>query len=191
MPTNYNELKTKLEYGLKPITKDEDGDYAIWIFITNSGSLRRSIYTKSMSECVDTLGLISNTEKEINDYCREHQAEIVGYYKEPIKHYEVGQLVDILESARECGNYDEWCDTKKVMVGQKGLEVKEVYNNGLYYTIHPSITIWNKDKSDYFSFRLEYLSPHTSEIGLKEQEAIDIVNRLAEQGKIKNKVELI
>jgi len=154
----YNKLKTAIEHGRMPITEDKDGNKTIWTSIKINGDLRRSSYYFDLEGCINTLGIIASPEEEINKYEKEEE-KLTDYYQPKIKQYEVGQLVDILESARDIGNFEDWDNKAKEMVGQKGLKIQNVYHNAsvFYYEIE------TKDGSDWYFFSHNCLAPHFGE----------------------------
>jgi hypothetical protein len=62
--------------------------------------------------------------------------------------YQVGDKVEILENARECGDFHIWASEKHNMVGQLGFEINEVVDGmgGIRYWIY------NFEKSGIFLF---------------------------------------
>lgn len=62
--------------------------------------------------------------------------------------YQVGDIVEILENASECGDYQYWNDGAIDMVGQSGFEIRGVRDRqeGVWYSV------WSGDKSDYWPF---------------------------------------
>lgn len=71
------------------------------------------------------------------------------------KQFEVGQLVDVLENAKDHAQFNDWNKEAKNMVGQKGLEIKGIDDEGY--------NVWQKDKKDWWLFEHKYLIPHIPE----------------------------
>jgi hypothetical protein len=57
--------------------------------------------------------------------------------------YKAGDTVQILENARDCGDYCDWDDDKKSMVG-KVFKIFSVYdtNEAVWYSIQPTKSAW-------------------------------------------------
>jgi hypothetical protein len=69
------------------------------------------------------------------DYTKKRYTLIDPQYQKP-EVLKVGQKVRVMESARECGDYDEWFDSKKDTIGTIGkIEFVKDYYDVLGYTI--------------------------------------------------------
>lgn len=61
--------------------------------------------------------------------------------------YKAGDFVEVLESTRDCGNYEDWGREAKGMIG-KTVEIKRVHDGveGVYYWLY------TEDRSDHWVF---------------------------------------
>lgn len=165
--TLYSQLKKAIEHGLMPVVTGDDGGYTVWTSIREDGSIRCSHRRNSIEECLESLGIISPTEKWINIFESHFNGHIIGYHQPKITPYKVGELVDVLESARECRGYEEWSKEKKAMVGDKGLKINDVMDTteGLNYYV------WNKEQTSAWTFSHAHVAPHFPE---SEPETIEM-----------------
>ena len=123
-------------------------------------------HNNSEDTCSKRIGDCNGYSKEEWDGQEEKGWKFHSVHETPVEHYEVGDKVDTLESVKNHPNYKKWDESKQKMVGQKGLKIREVFDNfqGLHYEL------WNKDKTDHWYFRHEWLVPHieTEDILVKD-----------------------
>ena len=156
--TLYERLENDIEHGLMPITINTNKKFIIWSSMMKGGVIRRSKKETRIKKCIDSLGWVAYNRYDVNAL-EKKGVRFHSYYHRPTKQYKKGDMVDILEIANTCGSYDDLLDDKKEMIGQKGLEIKDVFD--LYYGLH--YLIYNKDKRFFFTFRHDYLAPHYTE----------------------------
>jgi hypothetical protein len=92
----------------------------------------------------------------------------VGAIPHTFEPYKVGDKVDVLEIAKELPEYENWCDNKKALVGQKALVIKAVLSEG--YRIH----------EHFYYFPHRVLAPHHEEPQKKPSE--DEIAKAREEG---------
>ena len=130
--TNYDRIVSILKSWHYALCTCDNWDVCIYSTLCSDGDIRRSCYEGSIAECLDTLWTTRDAPKEIN----LHNSTSIHPY--PIKPplLKVGDRVEILEIAKECGDYDEWDKEKQQMVW-KVYTIKRVYDdyNGILYDI--------------------------------------------------------
>ena len=150
---NYERIKAIIESGCMAEMKEWNW-FIIFSSITSKWNIRHSDWYNSIEDCMDELWIWCEDEKEVNsrvaDYIRP-----IGI-KPPV--LKVGDMVEILEVARECGDYDEWNDDRKEMVWKWPFEIINVFDDSLWisywfsyntYTIvflHYEVCLWTGDR---------------------------------------------
>lgn len=139
--TNQEKIEAILKSGHKAVVYDtEEEEYTI-VFRETDDLFLASYWEKSIDWCL-RVGVWEKAKTYFNKLLF-----IISPYAEKPPVLKVGDKIQILEVAKECGNYEDWDKEKKDMVGTVG-EIKEVIDNsqGVYYWI------WNKDKSNWWNF---------------------------------------
>lgn len=184
MPSLYEKIQLGAKHGLYSLIQPEHGYfYLVTPFKDRNGYYRESGYGDSFEETLLSVAVDDGESKQawknvekVHKFIRYvSHAEIIK--PEP---YKVGDLVDVLEIAKENPDYESWQQARKNMVGEKGLEIESVHDDyvGLHYTIY------KKDKPGPFFFRHEWLAPHIPEDGtmnLSEEEQ-EMIQTLREKG---------
>lgn len=139
--TNYEKIKAIIESGHLALCQSNVW-YDIFSTIASNWHIRNSTTSLiSVEDCLDFIWITSYNENKINNLIF---TSIRPYPIKP-KVLKEWDMVEILEIAKEIGNYDDWNNKQKEMIWKWPFEIKEIIDSyeWIYYKIY------NKDKSDY------------------------------------------
>jgi hypothetical protein len=162
--TNYETIKSILEAGHLCGVQRKNKKWRIYSSIDKDDELRSGCEQNYLENANDGLGQYHLSKEQIN------AVEIIKFkpIPRPIKLFKVGDKVDIMENARECGDYESWDKQKKEMVGKKGFEIRRIYNcwNGISYDIEED------------DFPHHTLSPHIENTPAEEEEEMSELQKI-------------
>jgi hypothetical protein len=143
---------------------DENWDNVLFSTIKSDWCIRRSCFDEKLQSCINSLWAKYDNKEEINNTF----TSIRPYTIKP-KMLKVWDMVEILETARECGHYEYWSNNKIDMISKWPFEISNIVDNSDWI----SYKIYNKDKSDYRTYPHYTVCLYTWET--KEIETIEIL----------------
>lgn len=151
---NAQKITKLLEAGFMVLAEIEDECCIINCFNTEEkNQIRHSRWWKNINICKVDLG---------SDWSGIDNFEDCIITPIPHIYNEIKGRVDIINcpEIREMMRKGRWCDDAKDMIGQKGLKIREYYNNngGQYYNIY------TKDESDWYTFPAQFVIPSLEEV---------------------------
>ena len=183
--TNYDKIKKYIEHGFWVVCKKGQENV---LFTGMSYHLMRYSSNICFDLCLNNTGIRTMKEEEINRRVFDSMTPIYP----PFKYYQVGDLVDVLETTMDLPWYDACDDETKSFVGIKWVSINEVTSSWyilsmkLYNRVNKywSYTVWLvSDKK--FIFPHHVLAPHipdesidTIKIGGMEYSLQDVEERL-------------
>ena len=167
--TNYEIIKKYIAHGFWAVVKTNSKKYMIYISITSGWPIRRSFDEWKITECMNTLWIVYDSEIEIN----ELEIESITPIYPPFKAYKEWDLVDVLETVKNLTNYDLW-DNEYKIAGKKWIKILWIIQNWTYRLI--------QDDNSY-EYPHHVLAPHieeisTIEIGGLKYNVKDVADRL-------------